>query len=281
MINAQEKLLSNNQIHPEQYLTAMTTSHTQRIRDELRNRVVVPKTSPSKMRPPALCSWLIKLQDVLSSLLTDLKSSVTADSTGFPNYIQTPKLHAESESHIILQINLTIRQLFPELFILALNAHARHAFKKWLQFPECDRLISVAKEFQICKRFTWTVLYRQKYVDMLHETIDERVEKLCKGEHQTEFLPDLRDYIDTTILPFAQEILCRDIGISVLSSNVTENEDVLKLRNLLHKSLLHALSKSRAKELFEIVADFPDSILAIKELKEAANASSYMPFIGE
>ena len=261
-------------------MTEMTTSHTQRIRDELRNRVVVPKTLPSKMRPTALCCWLTKLQDVLSTLLTELKTSVTADPSGTPNYIQTQKFQAESESHITLQINLTIRQLFPELFILALTAHARQAFKKWLQFPECDRLLSVAKEFQMCKKFTWTVLYRQKYIDMLHETIDERVEKLCKGEHQTEFLPDLREYIDTTILPFAQEILCRDLGISVLSSTVSEDEEVLKLRNLLHKSLLHALSKSRAKELFEIVADFPDSILAIKELKEAANASSYMPFIG-
>jgi anaphase-promoting complex subunit 2 len=147
-------------------------------------------------------------------------------------------------------------------------------------------------------------------MDLLHHIVEKKVEELCKGEYQTEFLIILREWIDVHVLPYAIMILTQDektceIGISEKAveydrkcddSNNNNNEhnnyndndhidisDELKLRKLLHNYLLSALSKFRAYELFEIVADYPESYIAIKELKEAANSSivGILPYIGK
>ena len=187
----------------------MATTLVAHLRAELQNKITVPKSLLSKLKPSALCSWLSELQKVLTSILVesrpyfDLQSSEVVD-------LQLLSGGSRCESHVILQINLLIRQLFPEIFVLALTAHARVAFKKWLRHPKSSRSCSIIEEFQLCKKFGWTDIYSQKYINMLHEAIEEKVENLCKGEYQAEFLPELRQYVDATILPFALNIFSRD-----------------------------------------------------------------------
>lgn len=257
----------------------MTTTLVAHVRAELQTKIKVPKIIHSKLKPLALCTWLSELQNVLSTILIESRSYFDLQFTEAVDF-QLLSGGPRYESHIILQINLLIRQLFPEIFVLALTAHARQAFKKWLRYPNNNRLCSIIEEFQLCKKFGWTDIYSQKYINMLHEAIEEKVESLCKGEYQTEFLPELRQYVDVTILPFALNIFSRDMNTETSVNLGIEKDSGLKLKDLLQHSLLHALSKSRAKELFEIVADFPDSIVAIKELKEAANGSANIPHIG-
>jgi hypothetical protein len=257
----------------------MATTLVAHLRAELQNKINVPKSFRSKLKPSALCCWLSELQSVLTEILVESKSYFDLQ---FSEVVDLQLLSGGSryESHVILQINLLIRQLFPEIFVLALTAHARLAFKRWLRYPKSSRSCSFIEEFQLCKKFGWSDIYSQKYINMLHEAIEEKVENLCKGEYQTEFLPELRQYVDVTILPFALNIFSRDLTSEKSANLLVEKDSESKLRDLLQHSLLHALSKSRAKELFEIVADFPDSIMAIKELKEAANGSANIPHIG-
>lgn len=262
-----------------------------RIRADLENTTPLPKTSRCKLKPSILCSWLSDLIALLSTLLLELRSEVVVeDDSG-----------AFNEAHIILQINLTIRQLFPEIFIEALRVHAEQAYRKWLRQSTLNRTAYLIQSFELCRKFGWTALYRMKYVNMIHEIIEEKVGNLCSGEYQTEFLPNLQQWLDATILPFAQEILRPLADTSDIdSSNLSAIEEIIIRQNyqpaqpdaksvsneaglkvLLHNSLLHALSMSRAKELFEIVADFPDSVLAIRELREAVNGSSNLPHVGK
>ena len=283
----------------------VTRSALARIRADLQNTIKLPKTSRNKLKPSVLCCWLSDLTAVLSNLLLDFRSvhsQLLRDGTS----------DMFNEAHIILQMNLTIRQLFPELFLEALRAHAEQAYKKWLKQLTSEVPNPSTQIFEACHKFGWTALYRLKYINMLHEIIEEKVGNLCDGEYQIEFLPDLRYWLDTTILPFAKTMLCHNTDVfktdlsksmplnrdssdtmpiqdllmmqkyqSMLSKDSGKDCSHTELKNLLHNSLLHALSKSRAKELFEIVADFPDSVLAIKELKEAANGSSNLPHVGK
>ena len=249
-----------------------STSLVARLRTELLTKIITPKNA----KPSSLRSWLCDSQLIISNLLTDFKaeSDISADKTS-ESLLNQDGLW--DEAFMVLQINLTIRQLFPDTFISALIAHARHIFKNWLRSPTVSRLISVMKDFELCKKFGWTDLYKQNYTDMLRQAIEQKVDLLCKGEYQTEFLPELHSFVDERILPFAMKILSQDKKVNL----ALDNEKNSKLKVLFHNSLLHAMSKSRAQELFEIVADFPDSIIAIKELKEAANKTSNMPHIGE
>lgn len=249
-----------------------SSSLVARLRTELLTKI----TTPNNAKPSSLRSWLCVSQLVISSLLKELKEeSEFSVEQSFGTLLNQEGVW--DETFVVLQINLTIRQLFPDTFISALIAHARYLFKSWLRSPSSSRLISVMKEFELCKKFGWTDLYRQNYTDILHQAIEQRVDLLCKGEYQTEFLPELRSFVNERILPFAMNILSQDKKVNLQS----DNENNSKLKILFQNSLLHAMSKSKAKELFEIVADFPDSIIAIKELKEAANKTSNMPYIGE
>lgn len=249
-----------------------TTSLLARLRNELLTKI----SAPTNAKPSSLRNWLRDSQLLISRILTDLKAEAEfcLNTTSEVISIQDGLL---DETFIVLQINLTIRQLFPDTFISALIAHARHSFRSWLRSPTTGRLITVVKEFELCKKFGWTDLYRQNYTDMLHQAIEQMVDQRCIGQYQTEFLPELRSFVDERILPFAMKILSSDKKVDLPS----DNEKNFKLKVLFHNSLLLAISKSRAKEFFEIVADFPDSIIAIKELKEAANKTSNMPYIGE
>lgn len=285
---------------------SITRSVVARIRSDLQNTIKqLPKTSRSKLKPRVLCCWLSDLTAILSNLLLDLRSRTSQlflDGTS----------EILSEAHIILQMNLTIRQLFPEIFLEALRAHAERGYRRWIRQLAVDLSSPMTQTFEACHKFGWTDLYRLKYINMLHEIIEEKVGNLCDGEYQIEFLPSLRHWLDTTILPFAQMMLCQNVDrikpdlsksmpSNIDSSDTMPMEGIVivqecqstpikdsskdscqtELKRLLNNSLLHALSKSRAKELFEIVADFPDSVLAIKELKEAANGSSNLPHVGK
>lgn len=249
-----------------------TTSLLARLRNELLTKI----SAPTNAKPSSLRNWLRDSQLLISRILTDLKAEAEfrLNTTSEVISIQDGLL---DETFIVLQINLTIRQLFPDTFISALIAHARHSFRSWLRSPTTSRLVTVVKEFELCKKFGWTDLYRQNYTDMLHQAIEQMVDQLCIGQYQTEFLPELHSFVDERILPFAMKILSSDKKVDLPS----DNEKNFKLKVLFHNSLLLAISRSRAKELFEIVADFPDSIIAIKELKEAANKTSNMPYIGK
>jgi hypothetical protein len=260
-------------------MTSFTSlSAVAKIRADFQRNVKIPIAKHRKLKPAILCTWLSELTTRIQTLLLDFKAS-------FNNH--KPEEQTESidqtvfnESYLISQINIAIRQLFSTLFIEALIAHAQQAYLSWLKQPPSKRKSFLLKEFQFCHRFGWTDSYKQKYIDLFYEIIEHKADKLCKGEYQDEFLTILRKWVNSNILPFGVTLL-----YSENSSNcphVTENNDrnCLYLEPLLHNSLLQALSKTRATELFEIVADFPDSMVAIRELKEAANASSNMAYVG-
>ena len=47
------------------------------------------------------------------------------------------------------------------------------------------------------------------------------------------------------------------------------------------KLLYHAISRVRGNEMFDIIADYPDSLTAVTELREAASAAASLPQIGK
>ena len=100
----------------------------------------------------------------------------------------------------------------------------------------------------------------------------------CAGEYSSCQIPELEKWLDKVLLPFACNVKC-------CSTNVVKNLNLGRaledMRPILKQALYQIFSKVRAKEMFEIAADFPDSMVAIKELKDAASASSSFGYIGK
>lgn len=110
----------------------------------------------------------------------------------------------------------------------------------------------------------------------VHE-LENHINETCIGEYSQNQIPDLEQWLETVLLPFACSIRCP----YNVDKNIHMKNAMVELKPILLQSLYQIYSKVRAKEMFDIAADFPDSMVAIKELKEAANASSSLGYIGK
>ena len=220
----------------------------------------------------------------------ELRSTVTSLVNKYANT-------AETEDFVCFHINITIKRLWGDSFTEALLAHASFAYQTWQAQPSLEgRETYLLTEFGFCQRIGWTDLYANQYMSLLHDIIDTKVEDLCKGDFQNNFLVELNEWTEAEVLAFAAPILTNlentdDYQMMTTSQHQqphtrqpTIRKHILtrqELTNHLNMSLYKSISTTRAKELFEMVADFPDSMVAIKELKEAATASSSMATVGK
>ena len=196
---------------------------------------------------------------------------------------------AESEDFVYFHINVTIKRLWDDSFTEALLAHAAFAYQTWQKQPSLERRKTYLQtEFGFCQRIGWTDLYAKQYMSLLHDIIDTKVEDLCKGDFQNNFLVELNEWTEAEVLAFAAPILTNLENTTQHQQQHNRRPTIRKhilahqeLTNHLNMSLYKSISTTRAKELFEMVADFPDSMVAIKELKEAATASSSMATVGK
>ena len=172
-------------------------------------------------------------------------------------------------------LNIAIRQNLGKLFINTLSIHCKVAYKKWVNMSDSvERSRFTCEEFSACKSYQWVELYYKQYLSLFCEIIQKKVNMDCQGEYQKEFLPELNHWIDEDMYPFATDLLADDGCILWGAMKPSELKGYLRL------SLVQAISLKRASELFEMVADYPDSIVALKELKDAALSSSTMAQVG-
>ena len=118
--------------------------------------------------------------------------------------------------------------MWGDTFADALAAHAAAAYKAWLALPADDvtgRRGYVEAEFALCRRVGWSDLYAHRYLALLHEIIDAKVEATCKGDYQSEFLTELNHWAATEVLPFAAPLLTAATPTSSSSSSSSGGGD--------------------------------------------------------
>jgi hypothetical protein len=170
----------------------------------------------------------------------------------------------------ILQINVVIQRLFGGDFYEALRHHARDVFETWKETSAGKRRSYMTEAFAPFRRAGWIDLCTDQYLTVLVSIINSHVQEECKGEFQESFLKKLTAWVSDTVLPFATILFEGTNPMASANNTVTDSKgskwEEQKLSEYLTKSLLRALSEARASELFEMIADFPDSIVAIKEV---------------
>jgi hypothetical protein len=165
-----------------------------------------------------------------------------------------------------------VMQKFYGSFLLdALTCHAQLSFKKWNKCGGEMRRPMLLKDFEPLKAVRLTSLYQEHYLAILQTIIEKRVLKSCKGEFQSEVLHDLKKWLSDDLIPFALTIFDEN-GDQSSTDPVMGEHAVLSAENTsalsarLERVLLRALCEARAKELFEMVGEFPESLVAIKEV---------------
>lgn len=178
----------------------------------------------------------------------------------------------ERKSSFLRLLNLSIRQKHNGLIQKALHFFSIDLITDWCE-NETRQRKNWTNQTQRMQMLWWTSLYRVTIIQAFHVVIESRVERECRGEYDKPFIAELTQWLEWKVIPCAAEILG-------LSSDPDQTQTTIVKENL-HRALKVAISKVRANELFEMVADFPDSLVAIKELKEASVATSMQSHVGK
>ena len=113
----------------------------------------------------------------------------------------------------------------------------------------------------------WFKMHRAEFLAVLQGAIKAHVKETCKDNFEQLFLVELKAWVREAVVPFAEA------AVGVVNSRA--------MAPLLYQSLLQSLAQVRASELFNIVADFPDSMCAVRELKEAVTSPATLGVVGK
>lgn len=125
----------------------------------------------------------------------------------------------------------------------------------------------IIQTLQCLNNLSWFKMYRTDFMSVLHFAIKEHIHKTCKDDFETFFIPQLKVWLRDSMLPFVNSAVGQKSGA--------------EMQPLLAHSLLKAMAETRAQELFNMVADFPESIRAVKELKEAMSSTGTLSVVGK
>lgn len=140
--------------------------------------------------------------------------------------------------------------------------------------------------------FGWSSLYTKYFTEAFHAIINKEVVDLCQSDEASEYSTNIFDtlviWCNDKLLPFVDQILSSDFNL-VLSSSTEDKSylffnrkvDTLSIRNEISSYLVDSFTKNRANSLFEMIRDYPDSLVAIKELKSTTIRSNNMGYIGK
>lgn len=142
----------------------------------------------------------------------------------------------------------------------------------------------------------WISLYSREMMDALHEEIGKHVKQECQGEFEEKLLPSLQQWLQDTMLPFAKMLVyCPPVkddsgghssvsasSLAAMLENEEENERLVQsIWPKLAMSVLQSFSLLRATELSDIIMEFPDSLVAVKELRDAISGSDTLGEVGK
>lgn len=129
------------------------------------------------------------------------------------------------------------------------------------------RRFEVVRTLGLIESLGWLKMHSDVLIQALYVATKSHVRETCINEYEKFFLPELLSWLDRTLMPLVEHALGSTASVTI--------------QPLLSLSLHKSLSEIRAQELFNIVADFPDSIYAVKELKEAMSRAGTLTIVGK
>ena len=146
-------------------------------------------------------------------------------------------------------------------------------------FPMFSKDRDRAKTLQVFEKMHflgWTDLYFKHFMNGFVTILRLHVCQIIEGAYSSPQVPKLEAFVSSELLPFAGQAL----GLSS-SNGISCPANIDDVHTTLLQSLLTVMSRARANELFDVVADFPDSLVAVRELKETATRSASMSYVGK
>jgi anaphase-promoting complex subunit 2 len=132
---------------------------------------------------------------------------------------------------------------------------------------------SILEDISNISKIGWTTVYRKQVFDAVYGEMHKYVRAKCNSmDFEESLLPLLQNWLRREMFPFTMHLLVRDKKNSELRTSLWSN---------LSQSVLKSFALVRASNLFEIIAEFPDSLPCVRELKDAIAATNSLSHIGK
>lgn len=143
------------------------------------------------------------------------------------------------------------------------NLYMRHRFESFVEptirkWVECEFSgDTCGRKTGVCLRWIrllrWDQLYRHSCSAALESIIQLKVQELAESPFDEKVAQELQRWLSATLLPFARTLFSESAESHCQSLMTIARE---------------LFVETRGSKLFEIIADFPDSIVAITELRD-------------
>jgi anaphase-promoting complex subunit 2 len=171
------------------------------------------------------------------------------------------------DDYIAHRMCLTLQQRYGSVLASAVKKFLMKCFDLWLdnEFDEVEKVLDLYCKLQL------NFAYQNVVQELLETQITDHLQEAISGEYERIYMPELQEWFDGVIVPFLSAFRL------VPSSSVRDNTLLENLRGYLEASYV----RLRSNELFDMIASFPDSMIAIRELRDVANASNSSNVIGK
>lgn len=171
----------------------------------------------------------------------------------------------EAVTFPILSVVLT--QRYRREFFVAACDFLRQCLHSWEDVSGVDEHQS-ATAVRLFAGLGLAELCREEVLRLIHDRMTAYVKETITGVYDQTFSAELVSWVDDAL------------GLFV-SSLYPVRSEAESLMSTLRSRMLMVLVTTRAGELFDVVADFPDSMTAIKELRDVANSTNSLHIVGK
>ena len=161
----------------------------------------------------------------------------------------------------LAQINFEVQYYYGLSFYDAVTEFLRTLFNLWE-----NNHLDVSNYAYSFKSVGWSKAYENIILDVLVSEVTLYLESTIKGDYVVPQLNNAKSWIHERVFSFLALFF--------------EGNKLHKIEEALEMSFFLSFSNIRAHELFDIVAEYPDSTLALQELKDAIKFSSSISNVG-
>ena len=162
-------------------------------------------------------------------------------------------------------VSIILQQRYGDLMCTAVEYFTTHCFIEFGKKAESQ----VAQYLGSFVRLELARVYQNIVMTALEHHVIKHVKDTTNSVYDRAFVPSLNRWMDTAMAAFLKVVYGSD------------NAEFQSKLQSLHDCMENALVRSRSEELFDMVTEFPDSMIAVKELRDAANRTNSLHIVGK
>jgi hypothetical protein len=179
-------------------------------------------------------------------------------------YLSAVASSAVSRTVVVHDLSQIYRTILPAAF----KDYLVSLLQEWCNASSnSPQQLKLKEKINAVRTLEWNEIFHKQVDEACATVMEEHVNEEINGSYDEAFIRKLEGWAMKTLSP----------AVALLKQRAGDNQVATQtINNYLHRKLMVVMARVRAKELFEIITDFPDSMTAVQELKECTLSAGGM-----